>query len=234
MITTTTTGPDGRVVAKPFSWSYSRIKNFETCPRRYNEIDNLKNFNEPKSQELADGFVVHDAMAKRITQAIPLPPTMPYEHWIHYAIGDGGLISAETKLAITAGFKPCTYFDKIRPVWLRTVADVLVLKGDLAHIIDWKTGKVKPDPEQLLLIATCVMVHHPEIYRIRAELVWLGHNTKTNLECTVDDIVKFWGDTMFEKVRKLEQAHDTNSFPPKTSGLCRAWCVVTSCEHCGR
>jgi len=235
MTTLTTTTFDGAPVAQDFSWSYSRVKNFETCPRRYHEIDVLKRSKEEPSQALDEGFKVHKALAQRITGEIPaLPVNMPYEKWVEYACTGNGMVEAEARLAITSEFKPCGYFDKQKKVWLRTVADVIRIDGDFCHIIDWKTGKVKPDPEQLMLIGTCAMVHNPKIFNIKAELVWLGHDTKTTLECTVDDIAKFWPETMFEKIDRLRAAHSANDFPPKPSGLCKRWCPVTSCEYCGQ
>jgi len=234
MITTKTTDAAGNLIRDPFAWSFSKLRNFETCARQYHEIEVLKNFQKEETEELRDGFAVHAAMAKAITNDTPLPRTMPYEHWIEYVKRTEGQINAEQKLAITREFRPCTYFDKVKPVWLRTVADVLILGDDAAHIIDWKTGKVKPEMDQLVLIATCVMVHYPQVFNISAELVWLGFNTKTTMECTVDDIVEFWNGPMFDRVEKLQTAHETGIFPPKPSGLCRRYCAVTTCEHCGR
>ena len=152
MIRTTTTDAAGNTVRQDFAWSYSHIKNFETCPYRYQQIDLLKNYKEEQSQELKDGFYVHDCMAKRINAKAPLPPHVPYEHWAAYAEEGDGPTRAELKLAMTKEFKPCEYFDKIKKVWLRSVADTLRIWDDNCHVIDWKTGKVKPDPEQLLLV----------------------------------------------------------------------------------
>lgn len=230
----TTTNAAGETVRQEFPWSFSHIRNFETCPHRYEQIDLLKKFKEDDSPHLKEGFYVHDKMARAINYGEPLPPTVPYQHWIDYALKGSGKVVAEQKLAITRGFTKCEYFDKIKKVWLRTVADVLRVDGRWCHIIDWKTGKVKPEPEQLLLIATCALAHHSGIHDITAELVWLGDNTKTTIECTVDDIVKFWGDTMFDKVKALQEARNTGYFPKKRSGLCRKHCPVTSCEHCGQ
>lgn len=222
------------ILAKPFSWSFSRVKNFETCPRRYHEIDVLKNFREAKSPELQVGFAVHEAMAKRLTDGTPLPANMPFEHWIEWVANEGGKITVEEEIAITSEFKPCAYFDKVKPVWLRAKIDVLRLNGRDAHIIDWKTGKVKPDMTQLKLAALCVMVHHPHIFNITADLVWLGDNTRTTEKFTVDELVDWWVHGMTKRVTVLQKSHDENHFPPSPSGLCGRWCVVTSCEYCGQ
>jgi len=217
-----------------FSWSYSRIRNFETCARRYNEVDVLKHFTEGPSPQRDEGFVVHAALAKRISQGAPLPAHMPYEKWIDYVFQGAGIPKAEKKLAITRAFKPCEYFDKVKPVWLRTVVDVLRVEGAHAHVVDWKTGKVDPDEDQLKLIATCVMVHYPQVFDITAELIWLAHDTKSTREYTVDTIVNCWDEHMFHRVDKLRHAHEHDEFPPRRSGLCRAHCPVHTCEHHGR
>jgi PD-(D/E)XK nuclease superfamily len=237
MITTTTTDADGNAVRQDFAWSFSAIRNFETCAHRYQQVDLLKNFSEPPSRELREGLEVHTAMAKRLTHATPLPVTMPYEHWIQYALKDRTPtmdIQAEQKLAITADFQPCTYFDKTKPVYLRTVADVLKVDGESAHILDWKTGKVKPELDQLLLAGLCVLVHYPQVMNITGELIWLGFNTKTTMECGVDDLLEFWNDKMQPRVEKFQRARSNNIYPKKPSGLCRRWCMVTTCEHCGQ
>lgn len=222
------------ILERPFSWSFSRIRNYETCPRRYHEVDVLKNFKEEQSPQLRDGFLVHDALAKRIDKGVTLPSNMPFEKWAVYATNCDGDISVERKLAITRKFQPCDYFDRILPVWLRTVADVLRIDGEWAHIIDWKTGNIKVEEDQLKLIASCVMAHYPQVTAITAELVWLAHDTKTTREYTEDDIVKFWEHEMFGKVRKLQRAHQENNFPPNRSGLCKRYCMVVTCEHCGQ
>lgn len=236
-LTAVTTDAAGRVIRPPFAWSYSALRNYETCGFRHQQIDLLKAFKEEQSQELRDGFYVHDAMAQRINHAKPLPPNVPYEAWIDYVMYGVDrtrmTFGAERKLAITDGFVPCEYFDKIKPVWLRTVADVLKVDGDYAHIVDWKTGKVKPDIEQLMLIGTCVMAHYPEVMRMKLELVWLGANTKTTLDCTANDIAEAWP-KLLPRVEALRRARETQTFTKNRSGLCRAHCVVTSCEHCGQ
>jgi hypothetical protein len=234
MITTVTTDAAGNTVQPEYAWSFSAIRNFETCAHRYEQVDLLKNFSEPPSPELREGLAVHNALAKRIEEGTPLPVTMPYEHWVDYALKGNGLVQVEQKLAVTKDFLPCKYFDKQKAPYLRSVADVLRVDGSWAHIIDWKTGKVKPETDQLLLVGLCVMAHYPRVLTITGELVWLAANTKTTLDCTVDDLVEFWGGNMSPRVEKLIQARRTNNFPKKPSGLCRRHCMVTSCEHCGQ
>ena len=47
---------------KKFSWSYSKLKNYETCPRRYQAIDVDKTIEQGRTAELDRGDDLHEAM----------------------------------------------------------------------------------------------------------------------------------------------------------------------------
>ena len=77
---------DGTVYAakpKPFAWSYSKLKNFEVCPKRHYNVDVIKAFKEEEGEALQWGNAVHKALADRCgPRASPLPHTMKgYEKW---------------------------------------------------------------------------------------------------------------------------------------------------------
>ena len=68
--------------AKPFTWSYSRLKNFEACPKRHYEIDIAKAFKDEDGTALVWGNEVHNALAARVSKGVPLPKGMEhFEHW---------------------------------------------------------------------------------------------------------------------------------------------------------
>ena len=50
---------------KAFAWSYSRLKNFESCPKRHYHVDVVKDVREEESEQLKWGNALHDAFAKR-------------------------------------------------------------------------------------------------------------------------------------------------------------------------
>jgi ATP-dependent helicase/DNAse subunit B len=52
--------------AKPFAWSYSRLKSYETCPYKHLRIDIMRDVKEPESDDLKWGNRLHDAMARAI------------------------------------------------------------------------------------------------------------------------------------------------------------------------
>ena len=163
------------VAAKPFSWSYSKLKNFEVCPRRYHELDIKKAWPEEPSEILTWGNAVHKAMATALRNGTELEPEyVIYQSWIDKVNKTAGklLVEDQCKWAITRDFKATPWFSKT--AWLRTVADVVKLDDNVALVVDWKTGKsANVDDVQLTLTALLAFIHFPKLLRVRADFVWL-------------------------------------------------------------
>ena len=51
-----TTTFDGKAVVKPFSWSYSRLKNYEACPKKHYHLDIKKDL-PPEESEIGRAHV---------------------------------------------------------------------------------------------------------------------------------------------------------------------------------
>lgn len=243
--------------AKPFAWSYSKLKNYETCPRRHFHCDLKRDIVEPESDALKWGNYLHDAMAKaigtddnaerqhrdRIAQA-PLPSDLSrYQPWAARflaARGLGNKVYVEKRYAITRGFKACDWFAP--EAWFRAVVDVEVVSADglVAAAFDWKTGKPVEDSPQLLMTAIAVMMHRPEVQAVRAEFVWLKHmKDAAPFDCTDrvafrrTEIPALWAG-LAGRVKNLERAYTERSYPASPGPLCRRWCPVHTCEHHGR
>jgi hypothetical protein len=218
---------------KPFSWSYSKLKNYETCPSRYYHVDVRKTFKEDDDNEnLKWGNMVHAALAKRLHEDVPLPKGMQeYEKWCaRIRAGSGYQLLVEQKLAIDSNFGASSWFGD--GAWYRGVADAIKVVGPVALVVDWKTGKIIEDSVQLALMAACVFAHHPQVEKLRAEFIWLKEDATTRLDIARSDMPKFWSSTL-PRVAQLEHAHKTTAFPAKPSGLCKRFCVVSSCPHHG-
>lgn len=231
------------MAVKPFSWSWSKLKNYRTCPKRHYHVDIAKEFKEEESDSLKWGNEVHDAMAKRCgDKQVPLPPMMQhYGQWpqtIDKLRASGLTIKVEQKLAMSEKFTPTSFFDAA--TWFRGVADVLGLATSSALTVDWKTGnKIQPDFEQLGLSAQLVFAHYPQVNSVSAIYVWLGHTNDDGTDCitqktyTRDGMVPIWND-VWPWVKQMTEAHRTVTYPPKPSGLCVHYCPVTSCPHHGK
>lgn len=217
--------------AKPFSWSYSKLKNFESCPKRHYHVDIKKDFAEEEGESLIYGNELHKAAADALQKGTPVPAGFPaLKPWIDKILTSGGKIHAELKLAINADFAPVLFFD--RTAWFRGVADVLVTKGPVGLALDWKTGKIVEDSQQLALMAACVFAHYPEIQALRTEFVWLKEDATTRVDFKRDDMPAMWG-SLWPRISQLEQAHKLTHYPAKPGRLCRSWCPVKSCPHHG-
>jgi hypothetical protein len=226
---------------KPFAWSYSRLKNFETCPKKYWHNDVAKDVQQEESEALMLGNEAHKAIAAYIEHGKQLPVA-----FIHYqeqvdrclltpsgksirAI-PGVQIKTEQQLAITAEFGPCAWFGP--EAWYRGIGDLVWVAGRAAYVADWKTGKVIEDSPQLGLLAQCIFAHYPEVERVRSEFIWLKEDATTRVDVSRADMAQMWVD-IFPRLRSLQEAHAQTLFPAKPSGLCR-WCNVKVCPNYSR
>lgn len=222
---------------KGFAWSYSRLKNYETCPKRHYQIDVAKIVKEEESEELAYGNVLHKVLADAISGKAPLPDAHKrMQKWVDMVTQPGmprhpaTQLLVEQQMAITKDFAKTSWFDN--DAWFRGIADVAKIVGPVAVAIDWKTGKVLEDGIQLALIAQCIFAHHPQVQKVRTEFVWLKHDAQTRADFTRADMVSVWGG-LLPRVTTLENAYKAQEFPPKPSYLCKRYCPVSSCPHHG-
>jgi hypothetical protein len=216
---------------KAFSWSYSRLKNYETCPARYKAIDVDKSIKEEEGEALLWGNAVHKALAERVEKGVALPEGMQeYEKWATKVLDNGGDILVEQKLAITKDFGKTSWFGD--DAWYRGIGDVIQIKDDIALILDYKTGKILEDGSQLALMAACVFAHYPKVQGVRSEFIWLKHDATTRADIHRNDMPKVWKQ-LFPRIDALEAAHSNNEFPAKPGGLCKRYCPVRKCAHYG-
>jgi PD-(D/E)XK nuclease superfamily len=240
-ITTSFSGEAYKPKPKGFSWSYSRLKNFETCPKRHYNVDIAKYYKQEEGEDLQWGGAVHKAMANRCGRghaALPLPMA-GFEKWAARIVTPPGNVFVEQQLAIDENFAATKWFDKdaeragTGKPWFRAVVDVLKINGPVALAIDWKTGKIIEDAPQLALAAACVFAHHPKVMKIRSEFVWLKEDASTRQDFKRDEMAAMWRN-MWPRIEALKVAHETQNYPAKPGYLCRRFCPVTSCPHHGQ
>lgn len=223
---------------KKFSWSWSKLKNWRSCPKRHYEIDLAKNIKEVPSDAIKWGDEFHAVMAKRIAKDIPLPPTfVRYAKWpelMRQHRLDGAKVSVELRLAMDQQFQPTEWFDS--GTWVRGIVDVLYLAPWLkaAVAIDWKTGgKIQPEFEQLGITSQLLFAHHQELDLVHTAYQWSAHDTETIKTYRREDMVTLWN-KLLPEVKQMEEAARTMTYPPRPSGLCINWCPVTSCPYHGK
>lgn len=97
------------------------------------------------------------------------------------------------------------------------------------------TGKVKDDPTQLKLFCAFLALHYPQIQHFLSKFIWLKTKTTTGMDkpITKAEILEVWKDILV-RVRRMEEAWVNEVFPMKKNGLCRKYCPIFSCPHCGK
>lgn len=230
IVTSTRTG---KPRIKPFAWSFSRMKNFEVCPKRHYEIDLAKNVKEPEGEQLVWGNFVHRGLAERCgPDRTPLPKELEaYEPWAVKVLGTGGDVYVEESFALNKNFTPVGNFDA--DAWLRVKCDFLRIVGDVALTVDWKTGKILEDSVQLALTAACIFAKFPQIKAVRASYVWLKEDCESSENFYREDMPGMWR-SIWHRIEAMEQAHTHTNYPPTPSGMCLRWCAVKSCPHNGK
>lgn len=211
------------------AWSYSRLKNWETCPKRHYHYDVKKDIKEPQSQQLAAGHALHLAFEHRLTRDEPLPMGLrQHEAMLGKIRTAPGVLHGEQKLALTPDFQMSAFFGP--RVWFRTVIDAVLIQRDRARalIFDWKSGKVKEDDTQLQLMAMTTFVSLPEVDRVRASLVFTEYGQTVTSEFLRDDQAEIWNGIL-PRVDAMQKAAREQDYPAKPSGLCKKFCSVASC-----
>jgi len=215
-----------------YTWSYSSLKQYQNCPKQYYEVTVAKNFFQPPSKEMIYGNEVHHALELYVKEGKELPKNYQrYKEQVDVLVEIPGEKLTEHRMALTKEKTPCTFGAKER--WVRGIADLLILDGDHAFIIDYKTGGTKyPDPKQLRLMSLMTFAHFPEVKKVKAGLLFVAHNYFIPEEYKREDIDKSWG--LFTGVlTRLDNSFDTNTWQPNPTPLCK-FCPVKSCEFNNR
>jgi len=228
---------------KAFTWSYSKLKNYETCPRRYKAIDIDKSIEQPRSEALDRGDELHEAMKNRVQGSTPLPPHLIYmEPWaekLTRVLHPYQIIQCELKMSNDRNGRPTGYFDKA--TWFRSKIDYFRLcptnvEGhDFGHVVDYKTGKPPriADNTQLMLNAWQIFQSYKTVQKCRVDYLWTEYNDTSHEVYTRDQIPQEMAN-LLPRVSAMEAAHKADNFPPKPGGLCYEYCDVITCEHHGK
>lgn len=214
-------------------WSYSSLSAFETCPRRYRLTRIDKAVKEPQTEATIHGNEVHKALETAVGgAALPLK-YRAYTPIVDLVRRSPGVKTAEIKFGLTRNLTPTDFWAS--NVWCRGVLDLRIVQPKCVTVIDWKTGKPKPDADQLKLFAAAALAHHPYADTIKTGYAWLTHNRLDVETFKRGDEAAIWQEFL-PRVQRVERAAETGEYPPRPSGLCRAWCPVpkSMCEFSGR
>lgn len=217
------------------AWSFSSIKTFDQCPKKFYHLKVVKDYQEDQNAaHLTYGTAFHEAAEFYIRDDKPLPPEFNYaKASLDKLKAMPGEKLCEYEMGLTANLAPCGFKDP--DVWWRGIADLIILRGDMAFVLDYKTGKSAKyaDKGQLELMALAVFKHFPQVKRVKAGLLFVVANAFPKAEYTIQEEPILWNKWLAD-YGKMKKAYETGVWNPRTSGLCKKHCVVLSCPHNGR
>lgn len=218
---------------KVAAWSYSKMKAFETCPKQFYHVTVLNQFPFKDTDATIYGKEFHTVCENFIRDGVEVPPKFSFiKPTLEKLASMPGDKHCELKMGLTADLEPCGFFDK--DVWFRGIVDLLIIDGDKARVIDYKTGKSAKyaDKGQLQLMALCVFKHFPQVETVKGALLFTVANEIVKQDYSIKNEGPMWTPWL-QKYASLEQAYETDVWNAKPSGLCRKHCPVVECPHNG-
>ena len=215
-------------------WSYSSLGLFQQCPRKYYHLRVIKDITEPETTAILYGKEVHLALEEYIRDGKPIPAQFKeFTDIADMLKAMPGDKLCEYKMGLTKDIQACGFFDE--NVWFRGVADLLIINGDTARVIDYKTGKSSEfaDKKQLELMALALFKHFPKVRTVKAGLIFLVANDFIKANFEKKDAPITWL-KWIQETDRLEEAHEVNVWNPKPNFTCRKYCLVKDCEHNGK
>lgn len=214
------------------AWSYSSLKTFQSCPKKYYHLRVAKDVIEPQGEAALYGTRAHKAAEEYLRDGKDLEPEFEFmRKHLDTLAKIPGTHMYEFKLALNKELRPREFF--AQDVWFRGVVDLLIISEDRtsARIIDYKFGKSKnADTSQLQLMALAVFKNFPTVERAKAGLLFCAEDKLIPTKYDQEDAPIMWSEWISE-TKRLEAAYESGVWNASPSGLCRGWCPVEKCAH---
>jgi hypothetical protein len=210
-----------------FTWSFSSLKDFVNCPKQYQEIKVLKRFTKFPTEQMRYGTEVHKACEDYVGEGVPLAENYKrFQPVLDSLVAIPGTKYPEYRMALDKDRQVSAYG---KGYWVRGIVDLLIVDGDHAFLVDYKTGSNRyPDPKQLKLMALMTFAHFPEVNKVKAGLLFVMHESFMDEEYTRDQIPKLW--SYFENdLERLSLSYENDTWQANPTPLC-GWCPVRTCE----
>ena len=205
--------------------SFSALKMYENCPKRYLHQRVLQEVQDEGGEASIYGVRVHESLEHRLQSNTKLPEESErYEPLCQTIESMGGEVFVEKQVALDDNLTPTSW--ESPNAWLRSILDVLVILDNKAVIMDWKTGKRRPDPTQLEIFALQIFKHFPDIREVTASFLWLKTMDIDTEIYTRDDTQEMWA-RLLARLQRIYNSLEEDNWPAKPSGLCR----FCPCRH---
>lgn len=224
---------NGKRSPRMITWSYSSIKTFDQCPKKYYHLKVAKDVKDADSEATLYGNQVHKAAEEYIRDGTPIPDQFAYMMPLLDAFNAiPGDKYCEQKFGIAydgVEYTPTTFASK--NAWWRGIADLLIINKDKAYLVDYKTGKNAKyaDPTQLDLLAGAVFTHYPEVKVIKSALAYVVSGNLIKKEHVAENRKSYLA-TFDDSLEQLAIAQSNDVWNAVSGPLCK-YCPVKVCPH---
>lgn len=217
---------------KPIVWSFSSLKTFQQCPKKYYHTKIARDVVEPDTQATLYGKTAHTIAEEYIRDGVPVPPAFAYMQPTLDALKKTeGEKLCEVKLGLTKDLEACDF--DAPDVWWHGIADLVVINQEkkVAHSVDYKTSKSAryADVKQLDLVACGLFAKFPEIQKVKSALIFLV--SKEFVQAThYREMLPKYMEKPSQDVARIEAARENGVWNPVSGPLCK-FCAVHQCEY---
>ncbi len=212
-------------------WSFSGMKQLTNCAHQYHQVRVAKNFVVPDTEQTLYGKEVHKALELYISFGYPLPENYKrFERLLAPLRAMPGEKFTELEMGLLADRITACEFDDPN-YWVHGIADLVVIDGEYAWVIDYKTGKSRyADTKQLKLMALMIFAKFPKVQRIAGGLLFLLDEQFITDFYFRENTKELW-EAFDTPLRLMSSYHARDIWPKNPSGLCRKYCPVNTCEY---
>jgi CRISPR/Cas system-associated exonuclease Cas4 (RecB family) len=213
-------------------WSFSSLKTFQQCPKKYYHTKIAKDIKEPDTKATLYGKQMHLVAEEFIRDGTPIPPAFDYlVPTLEMLAAIPGEKLCEVKLGLTRDLKPCDF--DAPDVWWHGIADLVIINEEkgLAHSVDYKTSKSAryADKKQLDLVAAAIFAKFPSIKKIKSALMFVVSKEFVKADHTQENQLQYIAQVVPD-VDRIESSIRTNVWNPISGPLCK-FCSVKQCEY---
>ena len=217
---------------QPIVWSFSSLKTFQQCPRKYYHTKILKDVREPDTVATLYGKSAHTVAEEYIRDGVPVPAQFEYmKDMLDQLNAIPGEKLCEVMLGLTKDLQPCEFHAD--DVWWHGIADLVVLdeENGIAHSVDYKTSKNAryADVKQLDLVAAAIFAKYPKIKTIKSALLFVVSKEFIKAKHHAEMKEKYLEKPALD-VARIEAARENGVWNPISGPLCR-FCSIKTCEH---
>jgi len=213
-------------------WSFSSLKTFQQCPRKYYHTKVVRDIVEPDTQATLYGKTAHTVAEEYIRDDVPIPPQFAYmQATLDVLKAIPGDKLCEVRLGLTRSLESCD-FDAPN-VWWHGIADLVVINPTqtMAYSVDYKTSKSAryADVKQLDLVACGLFAKFPTLQRVKSALLFTVSKEFVRADHYVEMLPKYMQKPT-EDVARIDAAKENGVWNPVQGPLCK-FCAVKDCEY---